>query len=84
MNHLLNEMRLDAGIARVGPDDYETNQLVVISKDGKVIDPLIGLEVYGRMIVDECVRVVENEFWSDPHEVYQAIDLIKQHFGMDP
>lgn len=83
MNELLNEMRLDAGIARVGPEGYETKQLVVLSPDGRVIDPLIGLEAYGLMVLNEAIRVIENEYWSDPHEVYQAIDLIKKHFGIE-
>jgi hypothetical protein len=34
-----------------------------------------------ELVVKECVSVVNDQPWSDPHEVYQAVDLIENHFG---
>jgi len=35
-----------------------------------------------ELVVKECVSVVNDQPWSDPHEVYQAVDLIENHFGV--
>lgn len=35
-----------------------------------------------KLIVEECIKVVEDQFWSDPHEVYQALELVEKHFGV--
>ena len=51
MNERFNELRLDAGIARLHDEPY----LVVINKSGEIIDPLIGLEKFAELIVLECI-----------------------------
>ena len=53
MNERLNELRLDAGISRLHDDP----RLVVIDREGNVIDPLIGLEKFAELIVQECMEV---------------------------
>lgn len=37
---------------------------------------------FAKLIVEECVGVVDYVFWSDPHEVYEAMELIEKHFGI--
>ena len=51
MNERFNELRLDAGIARLHDEPY----LVAINKSGEIIDPLIGLEKFAELIVLECI-----------------------------
>jgi hypothetical protein len=55
MNEHLNELRLEAGIARIEDDPW----LVVINKEGNVIDPLIGLQLYGEAVVRDCLIEVQ-------------------------
>jgi hypothetical protein len=37
---------------------------------------------FAECIIKECIQLVEDQYWSDPHEVYEALDLIKNHFGV--
>jgi hypothetical protein len=81
MKERLNELRLDAGIAQLKDDP----RLVVIDREGNVIDPLIGLEKFAELIVRECVEQV----WYTREDgingnVSQVIkDRIKEHFGVE-
>ena len=51
MKSKLNELRLDAGIARIENQQW----LCVLDKEtGMMIDPLIGLEKFAELIVREC------------------------------
>jgi hypothetical protein len=81
MKERLNELRLDAGIAQLKDDP----RLVVIDREGNVIDPLIGLEKFAELIVGECANFVENIFDDDgghaPCEDYAK--GIKKHFGVE-
>lgn len=76
---LIDKLRLDAGIARLGDWD---KAMICVGRDGKAIEPLVGLGIFADLIVKECLQIVENEFWSDPHEVYIAMDLIRERFGV--
>jgi hypothetical protein len=71
MNERFNELRLDAGIARVHDEPY----LVVINKSGEIIDPIIGLEKFAELIVLECC------------DLFVDTDLtvrdVKKHFGVE-
>ena len=69
MNAHLNELRIKAGIARL----EDVRILVVINKECKVIDPLIGLEKFAELIVDECLSLCEDE---------RDLQQIKEHFGV--
>jgi hypothetical protein len=60
MKERLNELRLDAGIAQLKDDP----RLVVIDREGNVIDPLIGLEKFAELIVRECIKECNQE-WYD-------------------
>jgi hypothetical protein len=81
MNERLNELRLDAGIAQLKDDP----RLVVIDREGNVIDPLLGLEKFAELIVKECIEQV----WYSREDgingnVSQVIkDRIKEHFGVE-
>jgi hypothetical protein len=55
MNTLFNELRLDAGISRLD-DNF---RLVVIGKDGNVTDPLLGLEKFALLVIQECIETLE-------------------------
>jgi hypothetical protein len=59
MKSKLNELRLDAGIARIENQQW----LCVLDKEtGMMIDPLIGLEKFAELIVKECLRQVEEQY----------------------
>lgn len=75
---LVNHLRLESGISRTADGQY----LVCINKEGNIIDPLVGLQIFAKLVVEECVGLVDNTFWSDPHEVDQAMELILKHFGV--
>ena len=85
MNERFNELRLDAGIARVHDEPY----LVVINKSGEIIDPIIGLEKFARLIVAECVIQCEREWIrhgadsAHNQAIHGCINSIKQHFGVE-
>ena len=55
MNELFNELRLEAGIARLEDDPW----LAVVDKNGKVIDPLIGLEKFAELIIRESAKFLD-------------------------
>jgi len=56
MKSKLNELRLDAGIARIENQQW----LCVLDKEtGMMIDPMIGLEKFAELIVRECARVID-------------------------
>ena len=55
MNAHLNVLRLKAGISRLEDD----RSLVVINKEGNVIDPLIGLQLYGEAVVRDCIIQIQ-------------------------
>lgn len=92
MNERINVLRLQAGISRLEDD----SRLVVINKEGKVIDPLIGLQKFAELIVKECVSICENseipfdiEVWRDSTKKEMTAltsialgNLIKAHFGV--
>ena len=53
MKSKLNELRLDAGIARIENQQW----LCVLDKEtGMMIDPMIGLEKFAELIVEECAK----------------------------
>ena len=70
MNTHLNVLRLKAGISRLEDD----RSLVVINKEGNVIDPLIGLEKFAELIIDECLSLCEDE---------RDLRAIKDYFGVE-
>jgi hypothetical protein len=71
MNERINELRLDAGISQL-KDDL---RLAVIDREGNIIDPLIGLEKFAKLIVRECANIALRED-HDPS------DCILKHFGV--
>ena len=75
---LVDKLRLDAGIARL--DD--NIKMVAIDKDGNVIDPLVGLQKFTKLILAEVDNVLANNFYGDPHELFEFIDDLKTHFGV--
>ena len=81
MNELINNLRLDAGIAQLKDDP----RLVVIDREGNVIDPLIGLEKFAELIVRECANFVDYRL-TNPNGASMAWcdgSDIKQHFGVE-
>lgn len=40
------------------------------------------LDKFAETIVTHCINLIENEFWSDPDEVYQALDSVRNKFGL--
>jgi hypothetical protein len=79
MKSKLNELRLDAGIARIENQQW----LCVLDKEtGMMIDPLIGLEKFAELIVRECIEVVEKQKAKMSYGPTFVIEDIKQHFGV--
>jgi hypothetical protein len=84
MKTKLNELRLDAGIARIENQQW----LCVLDKEtGMMIDPLIGLEKFAELIVAEVNTVLEKRFMGDLNredmEVRRCIADVKKHFGVE-
>ena len=78
MNELINNLRLDAGIAQL----KDAPRLVVIDREGNVIDPLIGLEKFAELIVRECAEVADNA--DATREKWQSIGkFVEEHFGVE-
>ena len=75
MNNRANELRLKAGIAQIA----DSLQLVVINKEGKVIDPIIGLEKFAELIVKECADFVDNAISDGGIDGHS----LKEHFGVE-
>lgn len=73
MNELINNLRLDAGISQLKDDP----RLVVIDREGNVIDPLIGLEKFAELIVKECANVAAD------HDALDIYEEIREHFGVE-
>ena len=84
MNEKLNELRLDAGIARIENQQW----LCVLDKEtGMMIDPMIGLEKFAELIVAECIDTVKKRFMGDLNredmEVKRCVEDLKKHFGVE-
>jgi hypothetical protein len=76
MKSKLNELRLDAGIARIENQQW----LCVLDKEtGMMIDPLIGLEKFAELIVRECAHVADI---SDASGIWIG-GTILTHFGVE-
>ncbi len=84
MKSKLNELRLDAGIARIKNQQW----LCVLDKEtGMVVDPLIGLEKFAELIVQECVNICKDIDGEDNIDVRSgrqdcAVE-IREHFGVE-
>jgi hypothetical protein len=71
MKNKLNELRLDAGIARIENQQW----LCVLDKEtGMMVDPLIGLEKFAELIVRECALQCNHN---------DDMDRILEHFGVE-
>lgn len=87
MNELINNLRLDAGISQLKDDP----RLVVIDREGNVIDPLIGLEKFAELIVRECISTVENlspgydDYRNQIEDAFRrdCVEEIKHKFGVE-
>jgi hypothetical protein len=84
MKSKLNELRLDAGIARIENQQW----LCVLDKEtGMMIDPMIGLEKFAELIVRECIQTIKNKSmdsgdeWEDGLRFAQG--AIEEHFGVE-
>ena len=74
MKSKLNELRLDAGIARIENQQW----LCVLDKEtGMMIDPMIGLEKFAELVVQECCDVA-----LEAQADFYVVHNIKQHFGV--
>lgn len=80
MKSKLNELRLDAGIARIENQQW----LCVLDKEtGMMIDPLIGLEKFAQLIVAECIEQVITGPNGPAHYAVEAALRLKKHFGVE-
>jgi hypothetical protein len=87
MKSKLNELRLDAGIARIENQQW----LCVLDKEtGMMVDPLIGLEKFALLIIRECARIaIEKQTKNDVLNIVSenpAKDFayaLVEHFGVE-
>lgn len=79
MNEKINSLRLDAGISTL--ENYP--RLVVINKNGEVIDPMIGLEKFAELIVLECISIICEDKRIDWNNTINLIDAINDNFGIE-
>lgn len=77
MNKRIDEIRLDAGIARI-KDHFG---LLAIDREGNVIDALIGLEKFAELLIRECLDIIDIEV---PGMIgVHAMKKISEHFGVE-
>ena len=84
---LINKLRLDAGIAQLS----DSAKLVVINRDGNIIDPIFGLEKFAELIIKECIAICEDtdgvdNFEQTMHPMTSRYDCaceIREHFGVE-
>lgn len=83
MNERIQELRIEAGISRLQDDP----RLVVVNKDGNIIDPLIGLEKFAELIVRECVGEIHRADVGDlkgkSYYLDKVSEHIENHFGIE-
>ena len=84
MNERLNNLRLDAGISQLKDDP----RLVVIDRAGNVIDPLIGLEKFAQLIIqDACDMIIAGKPGYAHMPAEAALDLtaqnVRKYFGVE-
>jgi hypothetical protein len=41
------------------------------------------IKEFAEAIVKECLSVMNEQFWSDGHEINEAMEIIKAHFGVE-
>lgn len=93
-NAKINELRLDAGIARIENQQW----LCVLDKEtGMLVDPMIGLKKFAEMIVRECVSITDdlvnrnadgawtsNELYTDYNgALFEVQRRIQETFGVE-
>ena len=78
MKELINNLRLDAGISQLKDDP----RLVVIDREGNVIDPLIGLEKFAELIVKECGQYLNSPEFIGRSDLDWAM-VLNEHFGVE-
>lgn len=76
MKSKLNELRLNAGIARIENQQW---LCVLDKKTGMMIDPMIGLEKFVELIVKECLSNM-NDYSAD---LDFAVWKTKNDFGIE-
>jgi hypothetical protein len=80
MKSKLNELRLDAGIARIENQQW----LCVLDKEtGMMIDPMIGLEKFAELIMRECAEAAARAVKSNTDKIYYFESVMKSHFGVE-
>ena len=73
MKNKLNELRLDAGIARIENQKW----LCVLDKEtGMMVDPLIGLEKFAELIVTHCASLCMAK--ADRKNILNAYNLLTE------
>ena len=77
MNAKLNELRLDAGIARIENQQW---LCVLDKKTGMMVDPMIGLEKFAQLIVRECAKIADI---ADENKCEWIGGNILTHFGVE-
>jgi hypothetical protein len=76
---LINKLRSDAGIAK----EFGSLKMVSIDKEGNIIDPMVGLENFAKLIIKECLSC----FTGVDNDSFESLDyveyLIKEKFARD-
>lgn len=76
MNERINELRLDAGIARIENQKW----LCVLDKEsGMMIDPMIGIEKFAELLIEKVCYDIMNVHGASP----EHIALVAKHYGVE-
>lgn len=46
-------------------------------------DSMVWPMEFAELIIQDCIELLSKEYWSDGHEIAEAIELIQKHFGMN-
>ena len=55
MNKLFDCLRLDAGLVRL----EDKTRLVALKPNGELEDPLVGLQEFARLVIQECIVILK-------------------------
>ena len=78
MNKQIEELRLEAGIARL----HELPYMVALNKEGAVIEPLDGLEKFALLIAQDIASLIESQD-VDPAFKHRISWAVKDRYGVE-
>jgi hypothetical protein len=63
--------------------ELDFNEADVLWRSGSLIMYRHDMERLIDLVVKECLEVMRNNYYGDPHHVIEAEEHIKDHFGVE-